>query len=152
LSQVEGVGQVFVGGGARPAVRAQLDPALLSRLGISLEEVRAALGTVNANSPKGELSDRLRTWPIGANDQPFDADQYRPGIVAYRNGAPVRLGDLGRVETSVEDLRTAGLADGQRAVLIILYRQPGANMIETVDRVSSVLPLLQASIPPAIKV
>jgi multidrug efflux pump len=106
---------------------------------------------VNANTPKGELADRSRAWAIAANDQLFDADQYRPVIVAYRNGAPVRLGDLGPVETSVEDVRTAGLANGRRAVLIIMYRQPGANMIETADRVLALMPLLQASISPAIK-
>ena len=150
LSQVDGVGQVFVGGGARPAVRAQLDPALMSQVGIGFEEVRTALRSANANSPKGELANATRAWPISANDQLFDADQWRPVIVAYRNGAPVRLGDLGTVETSVEDLRTAGLANGKRAVLIIMYRQPGANMIETVDRVLGLMPLLQASIPPSI--
>ena len=151
LSQVEGIGQVFVGGGARPAVRAQVDPTLLAQLGIGLGEVRGALRSVNANTPKGEIADRSRAWAIAANDQLFDADQYRPVIVAYRNGAPVRLGDLGPVETSVEDVRTAGLANGRRAVLIIMYRQPGANMIETADRVHALMPLLQASIPPAIK-
>jgi multidrug efflux pump len=151
LSQVEGIGQVFVGGGARPAVRAQVDPTLLAQLGIGLGEVRSALGSVNANKPKGELADRSRAWTISANDQLFDADQYRPVIVAYKNGAPVRLGDLGPVETSVEDVRTAGLANGRRAVLIIMFRQPGANMIETADRVHALMPLLQASIPPAIK-
>jgi multidrug efflux pump len=150
LSQVEGVGQVIVGGGARPAVRAQLDPTLLSQLGISLEEVRAGLRAVNANSPKGELADGVSAWPIGANDQLFDAEQYRPVIVAYKKGSPVRLGDLGDVQTSVEDVRTAGLANGRRAVLMIMFRQPGANMIDTVDRVVALMPLLQASIPPAI--
>jgi len=150
LSQVDGVGQVFVGGGARPAVRAQLDPALMSQLGIGFEEVRGAIAAANANSPKGEVANATRAWPIGANDQLFDADQWRPVIVAYRNGAPVRLGDLGTVETSVEDVRTAGLANGKRAVLMIMFRQPGANMIETVDRVRALMPLLQASIPPAI--
>ncbi len=151
LSQVDGVGQVFVGGGARPAVRAQLDPALMSQLGIGFEEVRTALRSANANSPKGELANATRAWPISANDQLFDADQWRPVIVAYRKGAPVRLGDLGTVETSVEDVRTAGLANGKRAVLIIMFRQPGANMIETVDRVVGLMPLLQASIPASIQ-
>jgi multidrug efflux pump subunit AcrB len=122
----------------------------MSQVGIGFEEVRAALRSANANSPKGELANATRAWPISANDQLFDADQWRPVIVAYRNGAPVRLGDLGTVETSVEDLRTAGLANGKRAVLIIMYRQPGANMIETVDRVLGLMPLLQASIPPSI--
>ena len=150
LAQVDGVGQVIVGGGARPAVRAQLDPALMSQLGIGFEEVRAALRSANANSPKGELAGASQAWAISANDQLFDADQWRPVIVAYRKGAPVRLGDLGTVETSVEDVRTAGLANGKRAVLIIMYRQPGANMIETVDRVRGLMPLLQASIPASI--
>jgi len=151
LSQVEGVGQVVVGGGARPAVRAQLDPTLMGQVGIGLEDVRAALRAANANTPKGELAGKERAWPVGANDQLFvDAEQWRPVIVAYRNGAPVRLGDLGNVVTSVEDVRTFGLANGKRAVLIIMYRQPGANMIETADRVQAIMPLLQASIPPSI--
>jgi multidrug efflux pump len=150
LAQVEGIGQVVVGGGARPAVRVQVDPTLLGQLGIGLEEVRIALRAATANGPKGELADRASAWPIGANDQLFDADQYRPVIVAYKNGAPVRLGDLGVVQTSVEDVRTAGISNGKRAVLIILYRQPGANMIDTADRVTALLPLLRASISPAI--
>src|SRR5204863_9789975 len=103
LSQVEGVGQVGVGGGAKPAVRAQVDPNLLTRLGISLEQIRAALRLVNANSPKGELAGPSRAWTIRANDQLFTAEQYRPVIVAYRNGAPVRLRDVAEVEESVED-------------------------------------------------
>jgi multidrug efflux pump len=150
LSQVEGVGQVFVGGGAKPAVRVQVDPNLLARLGIGLEQVRGALRAANANSPKGELAGPADAWMIRANDQLFTADQYRPVIVAYRNGAPVRLGDIAAVEESVEDVRTAGLANGKRAVLLVLFRQPGANMIETVDRVHALLPELRASIPPAI--
>ena len=150
LSQVEGVGQVVVGGGARPAVRVQVDPNQLSQLGIGLGDVRKALRTVNANSPKGQLANRSEAWPIAADDQLFDAEQYRPVIVVYKNGAPVRLGEIATVESSVEDLRTAGLANGKRAVLIILYRQPGANMIEAADRVEALMPLLRASIPPAI--
>jgi len=150
LAQVEGVGQVFVGGGARPAVRARVDPGVLAQLGIGMGQVRTALGAVNANSPKGELSGASQSWTISANDQLTEADQYRPVILAYRNGAPVRLGDVAEVESSVEDVRTAGLANGKRAVLIIAYRQPGANMIATVDRVRALMPELQASIPPAI--
>ncbi len=150
LSQVDGIGQVVVGGGARPSVRAQVDPTLLSQLGVSLEDVRAALARVNANSPKGELAGPTTAWMLQANDQLFSAEQYRPVIVAYRNGAPVRLADVAQVQTSVEDVRTAGLANGKRAVLLILYRQPGANIIDTVDRVRAVLPTLQASVPAAI--
>jgi len=151
LAQVEGIGQVFVGGGAKPAVRAQVDPNLLARLGIGLEQVRDALQRVNANTPKGELANRSTAWAINANDQLFDADQYRPVIVAYQNGAPVRLGDVAEVVNSVEDIRAGGIADGKRAVLLVIYRQPGANIIETCDRVYALLPDLRAAVPPAIK-
>jgi multidrug efflux pump len=150
LSQIDGIGQVFVGGGAQPAVRARVDPNRLSQLGVGLEEVRAALARVNANKPKGELSDGVNSWTITATDQLFEADQYRPVIVTYRNGAPIRLGDVAEVESSVADLRTGGIANGKRAVMMILYRQPGANIIETVDRVMERLPELRASISPAI--
>ena len=150
LSQVEGIGQVFVGGGAKPAVRVQVDPNLLTQLGLSLEQVRASLGRVNANSPKGEVAGPVNAWTINANDQLFTAEQYRPVIVAYSKGAPVRLGDVAQVDESQEDIRTAGFANGKRAVLLVLFRQPGANMIETVDRVVGLLPELRASIPPAI--
>ncbi len=150
LSQVDGVGQVVIGGGARPAVRVRVDPNQLAQLGLSPAQVRSALGTATANSPKGELADGARAWSITANDQLMEADQYRPIIVAYKNGAPIRLGDVAEVETSVEDVRTAGIANGKRAVLMIVYRQPGANVIDAVDRVRALLPELQASIPPAI--
>jgi multidrug efflux pump len=150
LSQVEGVGQVFIGGGARPAVRARVDPNLIAQLGISLGQIRSALATANVNMPKGELTGPETAWTIRANDQLMLADQYRPVIVAYRNGAPVRLSDVATVETSVEDVRTAGLANGKRAVLMIVYRQPGANVIDTVDRVNGLMPEFRASIPPAV--
>jgi len=150
LSQVEGIGQVIVGGGAKPAVRVRVDPERLSQIGLSLEQVRAALGTVNANSPKGELANGTTAWTLDATDQLFEADQYRPVIVAYQKGAPVRLGDIASVESSVEDVRTGGFANGKRAVLIVMFRQPGANIIETVDRVMDLLPSLRASIPPSI--
>jgi multidrug efflux pump len=150
LSQVEGIGQVVVGGGAKPAVRVRVDPARLSQIGLTLEQVRAALGTVNANKPKGELADATTAWTIHATDQLFEAEQYRPVIIAYVKGAPVRLDDIAEVESSVEDVRTGGFANGKRAVLIVMYRQPGANIIETVDRVLALLPSLRASIPPTI--
>ncbi|HXJ83629.1 MAG TPA: multidrug efflux RND transporter permease subunit [Candidatus Methylomirabilis sp.] len=150
LAQVEGVGQVFVGGGAKPAVRVQVDPNLMTQLGISLEQVRASLDRVNANSPKGEVAGPANAWTISANDQLVTADQYRAVIVAYNNGAPVRIGDVAQVEESQEDIRTAGYSQGKRAVLLVLFRQPGANMVETVDRVVALLPELRASIPPAI--
>ncbi|MET0486396.1 MAG: multidrug efflux RND transporter permease subunit [Candidatus Rokuibacteriota bacterium] len=150
LSQVEGVGQVVVGGGARPAVRVRVDPNRLAQLGIGLGQVRTALGAATANRPKGELSDATSAWGVSANSQLFDADQYRPVIITYRNGAPVRLGDIAEVESSVEDVRTAGLVNSKRAVVLIVYRQPGANVIETVDRVLELMPELRGSIPPAI--
>src|SRR5438552_2364951 len=151
ISQVPGVGQVFVGGGARPAVRAELNPTLLSKLGIGVEQVRAALGSANANRPKGEVSNVINAWQITDNDQIFQADQYKNIIVARNQLSAVRLGDVADVQDSVEDTRNAGLANGHPAVLMIIFRQPGANIIKAVDNVRELLPQLQASIPAAIQ-
>jgi multidrug efflux pump len=150
LSQVEGVGQVTVGGGARPAVRVEANPDTLNAYGISLEQVRSILGSANANRPKGAVADSSATWGIETTDQLLRAREYRPLIVAYRQGAAVRLGDVASVEDSVEDSKTMGLANSEPAVLIVLFRQSGANIIDTVDRVYRIVPLLRASIPPAI--
>ena len=150
LAQVEGVGQVFVGGGARPAVRAEVNPTLVNKLGVGLDTIRNALNLANANRPKGEFAGQVDAWTISGNDQIFRANQYRPLIVAYNNGAAVRLGDVADVQDSVEDIRNVGLSNGKPAVLIIVSRQPGANIIATVDRVREMMPLLQSSIPPAI--
>jgi multidrug efflux pump len=150
LAQVEGVGQVFVGGGARPAVRVELNPTLLYKLGIGLDNIRTALGSANANRPKGQLSGPVNAWAIQANDQIYKAEDYRKVIVGKSPNGVVRLGDVGEVLDSVEDIRNGGIANGKPAVLIILFRQPGANIIETVDRVRAELPQLQASISPAI--
>ncbi len=152
LAQIEGVGQVFVGGGAQPAVRAELNPTLLNKLGVGLDTVRTALMSANANSPKGSISDGVNSWSLDANDQLFLADQYRRLIVSYNNGAPVRLGDVGVVQDSVADIRNIGLSEGKPAVLVIVSRQPGANIIATVDRVRAALPTLKSSISPAIDV
>jgi multidrug efflux pump len=152
LAQIEGVGQVFVGGGAKPAVRAEVNPTLLNKLGVGLDSVRTALTSANANRPKGELAGAVNAWTLGANDQIFTADQYRRLIVSYKNGAPVRLSDVASVQDSVEDIRTVGLSSGKPAVLIIVFRQPGANIIATVDRVYAALPQLKSSISPAIDV
>ncbi len=152
LSQVEGVGQVFVGGGAKPAVRAEVNPMLLNKLGVGLDAVRAALNQANANTPKGQFSDAVNAWSIHDTDQIFRSEQYRNLIVAYKNGAPVRLADVADVQDAVEDIHNVGLANGKPAVLIIVFRQPGANIIETVDRVYAALPQLKASISPAIDV
>ena len=152
LAQVGGVGQVFVGGSAQPAVRAEVNPTLLNKLGIGLDTVRNALNAANANRAKGQLSGDTRSWSIGASDQLFTADQYRPLLVASNpNGGTVRLGDVGEVVDSVSDVRNIGLANGKPSVLIIIFRQPGANIIETVDRVRALMPYLQSSISPAIE-
>jgi len=150
LAQVDGVGQVFVGGAAQPAVRAEVNPTLLNKLGIGLDTVRNALNAANANRPKGQVSDSTTSYSFTDTDQLFTADQYRPLIVAYKNGAAVRLGDVAEVADSVSDTRNIGLANGKPSVLIIVFRQPGANIIETVDRVRTLMPYLQSSISPAI--
>ena len=152
LSQVEGVGQVVVGGSALPAVRIELNPTALEKYGIGLEDVRAALAAANAHSPKGDIESGGRHYQIDDNDQAGKADQYRSLIIAYRNGAPVRVSDVGEAVDSVEDLRNAGLANGKPAVLVIIFRQPNANIVGTVDRVMAQLPELRASISPAIDV
>src|SRR6184192_564655 len=150
LAQVEGIGQVIVGGSSLPGVRVELDPTVLNKYGIGLGEVRSALAAANANRPKGELANGTTAWKISANDQLLRAAQYRPLIVAYRRGAAVHLSDVAEVQDSVEDLRTTGIANGKPGVLIIMFRQPGANIIATVDRVKALLPQLRASIPGAI--
>jgi multidrug efflux pump len=151
LAQVGGVGQVIVGGSSLPAVRVDLNPTALNQYGIGLEEVRAVLASANVNRPKGQLWNEERSWDINANDQLLEASDYTQLLVAWRNNAPVRLSDVATVRESVEDLRNAGLANGKAAVLIILFRQPAANIIETVDRVRTLLPVLEASIPHSIR-
>src|SRR6202166_892338 len=150
LAQVDGVGQVFVGGAAQPAVRAEVNPTLLNKLGLGLDTVRNALNAANANRPKGQVSNQTTSYSFEDTDQLFTADQYRPLIIAYNNGAAVRLGDVGEVLDSVSDRRNIGLANGKPSVLIIMFRQPGANIIDTVDRVRTLMPFLQSSISPAI--
>jgi multidrug efflux pump len=150
ISQVEGVGEIIVGGGALPAVRVEVNPTVLNGLGLGLEDVRTALASANANRPKGELQNVNRLWTLSTTDQLLKAAEYRPLIVSYHNGAAVRLSDIAEVTDSVEDIRSGGLANGKPAVLLIIFRQPGANVIATVDRIRAVLPQLQASISPAI--
>ena len=151
LSQVKGVGQVTVGGGSLPAVRVELNPTLLNKLGIGFDEVRTAITNTNANRPKGFLEDGDRYWQIQANDQAVSAREYIPIVVAYRNGAAVRLGDLGEVKDDVQDLRNYGSANGTPAVLLIINRQPNANIIEVVDAVTGLIPELSASLPSDVK-
>ena len=152
LSQIDGIGQVTVGGSALPAVRVELNPQALFKYGIGLEDVRAALASANANSPKGAIEDGNRHWQIYANDQASKAADYRDLVIAYRNSAAVHLSDVADVLDSVEDLHNAGLFNGKPAVLVILFRQPGANIIGTVDRVLAALPQLRAALPTAIDV
>jgi multidrug efflux pump len=151
LSEVKGVGEVDVGGSALPAVRVDVNPTILNHYGLGLEDIRSVLSSANANRPKGALADRDQTWELSTTDQLLKADDYRPLVVNYQNGAVVRLSDVATVTDSVEDIRTGGLANGKPAVLLIVYRQPGANIIETVDRVLALLPLLRASVPPSMK-
>ena len=151
LSQVNGVGQVFVWGSAQPAVRVEVNPMLLNKLGVGLDTVRNALNAVNSNTAKGQVADGARSYSFTDNDQLFTADQYRPLIVAYNNGGAVRVGDVGDVRDSVADVRNIGLANGQPGILIPIFRQPDANVLDTVDRVRAIMPFLQASISPAIK-
>jgi multidrug efflux pump len=152
LSQVNGVGQVIVGGSSLPGVRIELNPTVLNKYGISFEQVRSMLSSTNANMPKGSFSDGHRTWQVGANDQLLKAVDYQPLVVAYHNGSAVRVSDVGQAVDSVEDLRNAGYANGQPSILVIMFRQPGANIIDTVDRIREVIPQLKASIPQAINV
>src|ERR1700720_1172286 len=152
LSQIDGIGQVSIGGSSLPAVRVELNPLALFKYGIGLEDVRAALASANAHSPKGMIEEGDQRFQIYTNDQANRAADYRPLVIAYRDGAPVRLTDVAEVRDSVENLRNQGLANGKPAVLVFIYKQPGANIIETVDRVKAILPQLAASIPSAINV
>ncbi len=150
LSQVEGVGQVVVGGSSLPAVRVDVNPTQLNAYGLGLEDVRNMLSHQNANRPKGQISDDTTTSDLATNDQLLKADEYKPLVVGYHNGAAVRLSDIANVQDSVENIRAAGMMNGQRSILVIIFRQPGANIIDTVDRVRLALPQLKASIPSAI--
>ena len=151
LSQVEGVGQVFVWGGALPAVRVDVNPALLNAQGLSLGDVSQAISAANLNRPKGDLSSGGTSWSITTNDQLMGASDYLPLILRYRSGNAVRLGDVARVTDSVENVRNSGLSNGVPAIMVPIFRQPDANIIETVDRVRALLPQLQGSLPPTVE-
>jgi multidrug efflux pump len=150
LSQIQGVGQVVVGGGALPSVRVELNPTELRHMGISLEQVRNVLAAANTNTPNGEFADDNQAWTISTTDQLLKAADYRPLIVGYHNGTAVTLADVAEVDDSVQNVRASGYSDLKRAILVIVWRQPGANVIDTVDRVYAALPALQASIPSSI--
>jgi multidrug efflux pump len=152
ISQVSGVGQVAVSGSSLPAVRVELNPTALNKYGIGLESVRAALAAANANSPKGAIEVGERRFQLYANDQATTAEQYRDLIIAWRNGAPVRLSEVAEVIDSTENIRNEGQANGKRSVLVIIYKQPNANIIETVDRIKELMPELQAAMPNDVEV
>jgi multidrug efflux pump len=153
LLQLEGVGDVTLGGSSLPAIRIDLNPQALFKYGIGLEDVRAAISAANANSPKGAVDDTARRYQVYVNDTATTPEQYRSLIIAYREGAPVHLGDVAQITNGVEDVRNLGLADGpNRAVLMIIRKQPGANVIDTVDSIKAVLPEIQASVPAGINI
>jgi multidrug efflux pump len=151
ISQIQGIGQVNISGASRPGVRAEVNPLLLSKLGVGLDQVRLALGAANANVPKGALADANRYFVLNDNDQLFLARDYAPLIIYYHDGAPVRLSDVASVIDSQENIRNAGYVNGNPAITMDLFRQPQANIIETVDRVRALVPMLQASVPPSMR-
>jgi multidrug efflux pump len=152
LSQVRGVGQVGLGGSALPGVRVDVNPTLLNHFGLGLEDVRTMLAAANANRPKGDFTGAGQSWSIRTDDQLLDSQEYGPLVITYRNGAPVRLSDVATITDSVEDIRNSGYANLTPSILMWVYRQPGANIIETVDRIEAELPRLQAEIPAAVQI
>src|SRR6202030_1963925 len=152
ISQISGVGLVGIGGQQQPTVRVQVDPEALAARGINLEDVRAVLGEANVDLPKGTLNSPRQTYTLNTNDQIFQPEDYANLIIAYRNGSPVRIRDIGRAVSAGENELIAGWFNQQRAIILAIQRQPGANVIETVNRVKAMLPVLQASIPAAVKV
>jgi hydrophobe/amphiphile efflux-1 (HAE1) family protein len=152
LSEVPGVGLVTIEGNQKPAVRVRINPGAIASLGLSLEDARNALMLNNVNAPKGSFDGPRQSYAIGANDQIFSAEEYAKVIVAYKNGSPVRLGDIAEVIDNVENVRLAGWVGGKPAVILDIQRQPGANIIQTADRVKALIPRLRASIPPSVKI
>ncbi|MBR0790468.1 efflux RND transporter permease subunit [Bradyrhizobium manausense] len=152
ISQIPGVAQVFVGGQQKPSVRIQVDPAKLVAKGLSLEDVRSQIAIATTDSPKGNIDGTRRAYTVYANDQLLEAAQWQDVIIAYRNGAPLRIRDIGEAVSGPEDMKTAAWADGKRGVFLVIFKQPGANVIETVDRIKQRLPRLIAAIPPAIRI
>jgi len=152
ISQISGVAQVVIGGQQKPSIRVQIDPAKLVAKGLSLEDVRAQIALTTVDSPKGNIDGETRAYTIYANDQLLDADKWNDVIIAYRNGGPLRIRDIGKAVTGPEDAKQAAWANGKRGVFLVIYKQPGANVIETVDKIKSLLPRLVAAIPPAVKI
>ncbi|HET7123207.1 MAG TPA: multidrug efflux RND transporter permease subunit [Bradyrhizobium sp.] len=152
ISQISGVAQVFIGGQQKPSIRVQVDPAKLVAKGLSLEDVRSQIAITTVDSPKGNIDGATRAYTIYANDQLLDSKDWNDVIIAYRNGGPLRIRDIGQAVTGPEDAKQAAWANGKRGVFLVVFKQPGANVIETVDKIKSLLPRLVAAIPPAIKI
>ena len=152
ISQISGVAQVFIGGQQKPAIRVQIDPSKLVAKGLALEDVRSQIAITTVDTPKGNVDGDKRAYTIYANDQLLDAKDWNDVIIAYRNGGPLRIRDIGRAVAGPEDMKQAAWADGKRGVFLVIFKQPGANVIETVDRIKAQLPRLIAAIPPAIKI
>ncbi|AXK81648.1 multidrug efflux RND transporter permease subunit [Pseudolabrys taiwanensis] len=152
ISQISGVAQVLIGGQQKPAIRIQLDPAKLVAKGLSLEDVRTPLSVTTVDGPKGTVRGDTRSYTIYTNDQLTQAKNWNDVIVAYRNGAPLRVRDIGQAVTGPQDTTQAGWADGKRGVILVIFKQPGANVIDTVDKINAALPKLRAAMPPSINV
>ena len=152
ISQISGVAQVFIGGQQKPSIRVQIDPAKLVAKGLSLEDIRSQIVITTVDSPKGNIDGPRRAYTIYANDQLLDADKWNDVIIAYRNGGPLRIRDIGQAVAAPEDMKQAAWADGKRGVFLVIFKQPGANVIETVDKIKAQLPRLIAAIPPAIQI
>ena len=152
ISQISGVAQVIIGGQQKPAIRIQIDPAKLVAKGLSLEDVRSQIAITTVDSPKGNIDGATRAYTIYANDQLLDSKDWNDVIIAYRNGGPLRIRDIGQAVTGPEDAKQAAWANGKRGVFLVVFKQPGANVIETVDKIKATLPRLVAAIPPAIKI
>jgi HAE1 family hydrophobic/amphiphilic exporter-1 len=152
ISQISGVAQVFIGGQQKPSIRVQIDPAKLVAKGLSLEDVRRQIAITTVDSPKGNIDGAKRAYTIYANDQLIDADKWNDVIIAYRNGAPLRVRDIGEAVAGPEDMKQAAWADGERGVFLVIFKQPGANVIDTVNKIKTALPRLIAAIPPAIRI
>ncbi len=152
ISQISGVAQVFIGGQQKPSIRVQVDPAKLVAKGLSLEDIRTQIALTTVDSPKGNIDGPSRAYTIYANDQLLDADKWNDVIIAYRNGGPLRIKDIGRALAAPEDMKQAAWADGKRGVFLVIFKQPGANVIDTVNKIKAQLPRLIAAIPPAISI
>jgi HAE1 family hydrophobic/amphiphilic exporter-1 len=152
ISQISGVAQVFIGGQQKPSIRIQIDPAKLVAKGLSLEDIRAQIALTTVDSPKGNIDGPKRAFTIYANDQLLDAEKWNDVIIAYRNGGPLRIKDVGHAVAAPEDMKQAAWADGKRGVFLVIFKQPGANVIETVNKIKAQLPRLIAAIPPAINI